>query len=246
MLSLSSLIVCLLGAFHLLDTHKYSANKGTGKKGRGFYSSDGGLRIKKVWHCKVVANEIGKSRNKAEETKHVWSGNFHFWPSENVSSRPEMVKRSPARENKEMKVSQVGTSFLGFKKLKLKKKICVAPSCTLHLCPSGCRLLQLSDFIWVVALHSGCGWHSITTRQHIKNKMGHPTLQSSGVMIEEEQIICKSQREVWDETASVFWCHRISVLRNSQELLFIAQDLHEIKPVDVFVWCKQEFTNPHL
>jgi hypothetical protein len=33
-----------------------------------------------------------------------------------------MVKRSPARENKEMKVSQVGTSFLGFKKLKLKKK----------------------------------------------------------------------------------------------------------------------------
>lgn len=78
MLLLFFLIVCLLGVFHLLDIYKYFVNKGIGKKGRGFYFSDGGFRIKKVWYCKVVVNEIGKSRNKVEEIKYVWLGNFHF------------------------------------------------------------------------------------------------------------------------------------------------------------------------
>lgn len=61
-----SLIVHLLKASYFLYTHKYSGNKGAGKKGRDFYSSVGGLIMKKVWQCKVVANETGKSRTKTE------------------------------------------------------------------------------------------------------------------------------------------------------------------------------------
>lgn len=96
MLLLSSLIVDSLRAFYLLDTHKYFGNKGTGKKGRDFYSSDGELRIEYV-----VMNEIRKSRNKADETKHVWSEVFII-DSQNMSQvdmrwergvQPERIKK---------------------------------------------------------------------------------------------------------------------------------------------------------
>ena len=55
--------------------------------------------------------------------------------------------------------------------------------------------------------------------------------------MEEGQIIRKIQRLVKSgmKQSGSSGCDSISVLRNSQQLLFMAQDLHEIKPVDGFI-----------